>query len=185
MIPVLKYFPHDERNQFLSVPDYEPLDDGVNWVSTKPMTYVDQWGDVIEVPAGFKSDFASIPDLSRIGLYVQILFIALGHWLWTPLYSVAVLASVVIYIAESFLHEGTWDVQAFNHDFMFATRCRPFWKANWILFKSMVAKGAAKTPTWKRVLIFGGVTLGGYAAWVSDAKKNKLKASSNGQPNPL
>jgi hypothetical protein len=38
----------------------------------------------------------------------------------------------------------------------------------------MNAKGAPKTPLWKRWIIFGGVTLGGYLAWVDDGRKYHL-----------
>ena len=131
------------------------------------MKYVDPWGETIVIPTGKTSDFASIPDLSRIGLIVQLLSFLGAQWFW-PFYILVFLASVVIAIAEQFLHEGTWDNQAFLHDWMFKTRCRSFWKANWILFVSMVAKGAPTTPTWKRVLIFGGVAAGGYSAWQKD-----------------
>jgi hypothetical protein len=159
------------QNQFISLPDYKPLDDGVNWISTKRMKYIDPWGKQIAVPIGFKSDFASIPDLSRIALMVQLASGFCFEFFWPWFFgSIFVLACVVIFIAEEFLHEGTWDAQAFLHDYMFRTRCRSFWKANWILFLSMNAKGAAKTPLWKRWLIFGGVAIGGYFAWIDDKK---------------
>ena len=157
-------------NQFIQLPKYEPLPDGVNWVSHGKMKYVDPWGEMIVIPTGETSDFASIPDLSRIGLIVQLLSFLGAQWFW-PLYILVFLASVVIFIAESFLHEGTWDHQAFLHDWMFRTRCRSFWKANWILFVSMKSGTAPKTPAWKRVLIFGGVAVGGYFAWVGDSRR--------------
>ena len=158
-------------NQFISLPAYKPLDDGVRWISTKRMNYIDPWGGMIIVPIGFVSDFASIPDLSRIAVIIQLIAFALAQWFnpWI-FYTLGALASVIIFIAESFLHEGTWDAQAFLHDWMYKSRCRTFWQANWILFVSMKANGAAVTPLWKRILIFGGVALGGYFAWVDDHK---------------
>ena len=166
------------RNQFISLPAYKPLDDGVNWVSTKRMRYVDPWGKLIIVPVGFKSDFASIPDLSRIALMVQLASGLCYEFFWPWFFgSIFVLACVVIFIAEEFLH-----------DWMYRTRCRSFWKANWILFLAMNAKGAAKTPPWKRWLIFGAVTLGGYFAWVDDQRQSgnvalsARKQSKTGQP---
>jgi len=172
MPQVVKYHPHDERNAFLSRPEYKDLPDGVNWeLAGKPMRYVDPWGKEINVPVGFKTDFASIPDLSRIALYVLWfgLMLALNYcpWFWI----LFLVASWVIYIAESFLHEGTWDDQSALHDWMYATRCRTFLQSNWILFVSMRAKGGVLTPTWKRVIIFLGVSAGGYKAWIDDARK--------------
>lgn len=165
------------KNQFISLPAYKPLDDGVNWISTKRMKYIDPWGETIIVPVGFKSDFASIPNLSRIALIVQLASCLccefFNPWFFGAIF---LLATTVIFIAEEFLHEGTWDNQAFLHDWMFRTRCRSFWKANWILFVSMVAVGAAKTPLWKRILIFGGVAVGGYFAWVDDARKSRQRS---------
>jgi hypothetical protein len=174
MIETLKYIsgyvPHNERNQFFSCPRYKPLDDGVRWQLEDKMSYCDPWGKMINVPKEFVTDFASIPDLSRIALYVQLIALICAKW-FPVAWFIFTLSSVVIYIAESFLHEGTWDNQSCLHDFIFATRCRNFFVANWILYVSMKAKGAAITPTWKRVIIFLGVMLGGYAAWINDARK--------------
>ena len=164
------YFPHDRRNSFIQPPDYRPLPDGVIWESVKEMIYVDPWGKIITVPKGFHSDFASIPDLSRIALYVQVIAFTVAIW-WSPAWIVVALATWVIYIAESFLHEGTWDSSSFLHDWMYATRCRTFWQANWILLVSMKAQGGALTPSWKRYIIFFGVAVGGYVAWIDDARK--------------
>ena len=163
------------KNKFISLPAYKPLDDGVNWISTKRMKYIDPWGKQIIVPVGFVSDFASIPDLSRIAVIVQMASGLCFEFFWPWFFgAIFVLATAVIFIAEEFLHEGTWDSAAFLHDFLFRTRCRTFWKSNIILFHAMVAKGAAKTPLWKRILIFGGVAIGGYLAWIDDGRKYHL-----------
>jgi hypothetical protein len=162
------------NNQFLSLPAYRPLDDGVNWLSTAKLKYVDPWGGLIIIPVGVRSDFASIPNLSLLGLIALLAALAGVQWfpsLAIPFYILAAFAVWVIAIAEQFLHEGTWDNQAFLHDWMFKTRCRTFWQANWILFVSMVAKGAPTTPLWKRLLIFGGVAAGGWFAWRDDARR--------------
>ena len=160
------------RNQFISLPTYKPLPDGVNWILTKRLKYIDVDGKIIIVPIGFVTDFASIPDLSRIALIVQLAsglcFEFFNPWFFGAIF---LLATTVIFIAEEFLHEGTWDDQSALHDYLFRTRCRGFWKSNWILFKAMKAKGGAVTPNWKRWIIFSGVALGGIFAWIDDGRK--------------
>jgi hypothetical protein len=162
------------RNEFLERPTYKPLNDGVNWISTTRCKYIDPWGNSIVIPAGVKSDFASIPNLSVVGLVLHWLAFAASQFFWEFWFLVA-FADWIIFVSEKFLHEGTWDDQAFVHDWMFKTRCRSFWKANWILFKSMIAAGSSTTKLWKRVCIFGGVVVGGYAAWIEDRPNNLLK----------
>lgn len=163
-IPVLK------RNAFVQTASYRPLLDGVRWELKSKTVYNDPWGQVITVPKGFTTDFASIPDLSRIALEILTVCLALSSLsLWFLL--IVAPAWWVVYISESFLHEGTWDDQSVLHDYIYATRCRTFWQANWILLVSMKAPGAAQTPAWKRYIIFLGVTLGGYVAWIQDARK--------------
>lgn len=159
-------------NQFLKRPAYKPQPNGVDWNLTQSMKYVDPQGKLIIVPAGFQTDFASIPDLSRIGFFFFVVFCALAQffnpWIF---YALAIFPAWVVWISESFLHEGTWDDQSALHDYLYATRCRGFWMSNWILFKAMAARGGVVTPFWKRCIIFGGVTVGGYLAWVDDSRK--------------
>jgi hypothetical protein len=165
------------QNLFSKRPSYKPLDDGVNWTLTKPLKYYDTEGRLIVVPAGFTTDFASIPDLSSIGLLVLTAAYVLSLW-WWEFWFLVVPAWWVVYIAESFLHEGTWDDQAALHDFLYRTRFRTFWQSNWILFKAMIATGGDQTPFWKRAIIFGGVTVGGWWAWYDDGRKIYAKHNS-------
>ena len=162
------------NNSFTKLPKYEGLPGGKLWATHGQMRYIDPWGKPITVPDKFVTDFASIPNLSQIGLVFFIIFGTLAQffnpWLFLTL---TLFPAWVIWIAEDFLHEGTWDAQSCLHDYMYATRCRTFWQSNWILLVSMNATGAEKTPTWKRWVIFAGVTVGGYFAWVDDAKKRK------------
>lgn len=37
------------------------FEDGKHWTLTAPLVYVTQRGDTFEIPAGFQTDFASIP----------------------------------------------------------------------------------------------------------------------------
>ena len=160
-------------NTFIELPKYDPQPDGVNWVSHGKMKYVDPWGALIIIQTGETSDFASIPNLSLLGLIALLVALAGVQWfpsLIIPFYFLAAFAIWVIAIAEQFLHEGTWDDASFLHDHLFRTRCRTFWQSNWILFVAMAAKGGAQTPLWKRCIIFVGVAVGGYFAWLDDAR---------------
>ena len=164
-------------NTFTSRLDVDEIQWGKLWRLTDLLDYVDLRGQTIRVPAGFKTNFASIPNLSMIaGLVVGLCFLIgeLFPFAFNVVFPIGVFAWVVVLIAEQFLHDGNWDAAAALHDFIYQTRCRTFWQANWILFKAMGSRSCPTgfTPMWKRVLIFGGVSVGGWWAWHDDARRS-------------
>lgn len=175
------YYPHAERNQFLAQIVTTPFDDGVRFKMVESLPYVDPWGKLIVVPAGFVTDFASIPPLATIAGWVQVgsvlLFLLFSRLGLTgsacAAFTVLVAAWVVVMLANGLEHEGTWDAAAVVHDFLYATRARTFTQSNWILLKAMTAKGGGHTVLWKRWVIYGGVAVGGWLAWQDDARKAK------------
>lgn len=162
----------DVRNEFLTRLETDEIVNGKLWRVKRPLHYFDPWGGRIFVPEGFETDYASIPNLSMIAGLVQMASVLAAQWFW-QFYILAFAAWVVILIAEELLHDGTWDAIATVHDWIYRTRCRSFWRANWILFVGTKATGAPVTPLWKRVLIYGGVTVGGWWAWYDDDRRKK------------
>ena len=168
-------------NTFTTSLDCSPLPDGVRWRLNAPLDYVDPQGQTIRAPAGFTTDFATIPNLSFLaGLLLGVCFLVgdLCPASFNVVFPLGVFAWVIVLIAEQFLHEGTWDCPAALHDYLYATRCRTYWQSNWILFKAMGTRSCSSglTPMWKRVLIYGAVTVGGWWAWHDDARRqNRVK----------
>jgi len=159
-------------NSFITELDVSPRPDGVNWVLKHPLRYIDPDGNYITIPAGFVTDFASIPPLSTIAGWVH--FVALLGFLFVSQWFMLLMAFAwwVIMLADSFEHEGTWDHASALHDWLFATRLRSFTESNWLLFKAMRAHGGGRTALWKRIVIWLGVALGGWVAWQNDARKS-------------
>ena len=166
-------------NEFLTELDVTPLPDGVRWRLDSHLKYLDLNGRLIVVPAGFTTDFASIPTLATIGGAVELLgalafFGAdwLGWtWLMLPAGVLVAFSWLVVMLANGLEHEGTYDEASCLHDYLYATRIRTFQQANWILFKAMVARGGGHTVLWKRVVIWLAVALFGWFAWDSDARQ--------------
>ena len=171
MIPVLKYFPHSERNQFLECGAFQPVPNSRNFIVTERLHYIDPDGNEIVMEVGDMTDFASIPPLARLGMIVALAcqYLARKNPEW---YFLEGFAAWVCLIAEWLENSGTDEIAAI-HDKIYQTRCRSFWKANWILFKGMVAKGATRNNILKRILFYVNVTAFGIIPWIQDARKKK------------
>lgn len=169
------YIPLGNRNCFTTKLDVSPMDDGVRWKLNKSLVYVDDEGNLITVPAGFITDFASIPPLATIGGWVIIFAVFLSRICPLTGWGLFGFALWVVMISDGMEHEGSWDAASCLHDWLYATRCRSFLKSNWILYRAMIAKGGGWTILWKRVVIFLGVELGGYVAWMDDKRKAQVR----------
>ena len=105
----------------------------------------------------------------RFAIIVALIcqFLARRH---PQFYFLEAFAAWVCYIAEWLENSGTDEIAAI-HDKCYQTRCRGFWKANYILFMGMVAKGATRNNILKRILFYVNVTLFGIIPWINDARK--------------
>lgn len=166
--------PQQVTNRFIgNAPEFVPLDDGVRSRVAHPFTYVDPWGKCIDVPQGFTTDFASVPPLARfaaillaLAWYVSYMFPSLS----CAMFAVGVGAWVIILLAE-WLENRSTDAIAAVHDWIYATRCRPRWRADWILFMGMNAQGAPHNGYEKRFLFWFNVRLAGWKPWADDARR--------------
>jgi hypothetical protein len=131
MIKSASYVPHNRRNIFLTDLVSEDQGDGLHTL-TQPLHYIDPWGKEIIVPIGFKTDFSSVPPLARIFVVLMLLMqmLAEGINLWW--YVGEAFAFTVVLMAEWLENQAT-DKIATVHDWIYKTRCRPRWKADWIL----------------------------------------------------
>lgn len=160
-------------NRFLSVPQFESLSDGVRFRVCKTFTYVDTDGRCIDIPEGFVTDFASVPPLARFAAFILALcyFIArLFPQTGTFATIIGVISWWIILIAE-WLENSATDAIASVHDFIYATRCRPRWKADFILFKGMKAINSPRSRFAKRFFFWLNVRLFGWKPWIDDARK--------------
>jgi len=151
-----------------------PLDDGVNWRLEHDLIYQDSNGTIITVPAGFITDFASIPALNRIGLGVAAAGVLLAnfnqhrpffHWLGHVL---TVKGFWIVWISNSLMCDDLLDAPATVHDWGY--RVLRGSKLHWdgVLYRAM---RATKRPLWKRLIIWFNLVLFGWAAWWSNARK--------------
>jgi len=157
------------KNQFITRLDCSPDQDGVYWTLNKPLKYIDHFGRLIVVPAGFTTDFASIPPLSTIGGSIVALGAILAQF-WPFWWLLAAAAWVVAMLSSKFEHEGTWDEASCLHDYLYHSRITGFWRSNLTFYEAMKAKGGGFTPRIKRWILFMAVNLGGYKAWRDDGR---------------
>ena len=130
-----------QRNSFLTPLDVRVLESGKRFQLIHQFTYRWKGRDVpvnITVPAGFKTDFASIPRLARL------LIPKLGR------YNKAAVVHDACYQRKYTAHMGliyyTFDRRT----------------SDLIFLDAMADLGVAK---WKRLLMYYGVRLGGFLAW--------------------
>lgn len=128
-----------------------PNADGVLWRLDAPFSWA-----YISVPAGFKTDFASIPPLSLIGgVFASVAFVAGWQWLFWA-------AMAVVLISHLLLHTGSYTRAAVIHDWLYSTRQLSRSASDWALFEAMRACG---THLWKRCVIWLAVRCFGWACW--------------------
>lgn len=143
--------------------DASPLGDGVNWRLNKPLVYTSPTGVETVIPEGFVTDFASVPDLARLGLAVLIV----GYFL-SFIWLVAA-GAVIIFFSKTIDDNAKTDEPAVLHDWRYARQDKTFFFANWELFTTL----GIGNPLWLRFLYWFNLTLFGIFAWKSDAKKSK------------
>ena len=157
-----------------------PLADGINWRLNSDLVYVDPEGGIHVTPAGFQTDFASIPELARLAAYVLLLAIpasvsgAWFHvvWLLAVAGFLCLFAVWVAWVAPLLNNDDQLDSPATQHDHEYQTLGTNKFIADFRLFISM---GATNRPMWKRLLVWFNVALFGYAAFRNDQAKAEAK----------
>lgn len=170
MSSVSNSVPAQSWNAFLTPLRCQQVPNSNRWIVTDELMYRDPYGNLIVVPKGFVTDFASVPPLARFASFIALFFQYLSRFLWWMVIFEG-LALIVIALAETIENSGTDEI-AVIHDYLYATRLFPRWKADWILNKGMIARGATYNPLWKRFLFWFNVRLAGWVPWANDAKKN-------------
>jgi len=158
-----------------------PLADGVNWRLDSDLGYCDRHGNLHRVPAGFVTDFASIPDLDRIGILVMVAGYGISYWScfglrWLDAIGVPLMLAgiLVVWLAPALIRDDRLDAPATLHDNGYRRphlgrtpwRMKFYWDA--LLLQAMRANGVA---AWKAWLIWFNVALFGWGAWMADGKK--------------
>jgi len=167
--------------RFLTPVQASPLADGVNWVLDADLVYEDPEGVPHTTPKGFVTDWASIPDISRLAAYVllaAIPLLAFGCWrhiVWLVIAASAVCAFAVwvAWVAPLLNNDDQLDGPAGNHDHDYQTLGFNKLVADLRLFLSMGAPGPNRTPSrmWKRVLIYFNVSAFGWKAYFDDQRR--------------
>ena len=156
--------------------------DGVSWTVIRSFQFTCENGYAVTVPAGFRTDLASIPDLGRMG---GIMMLA------ATIFFVRVCAACEIYhwalmfaffggfwltqIAHELLHYGQYTNAAVVHDFLYGTHLLPQHKCDRVLLQAMKV---LRVPRWKRVVIFMAVYLFGNAAYRHDRPTRSINGYS-------
>lgn len=173
--------------RFLDTLQCSPLDDGINWVLTAPITMQDELGDPstnVTAPMGFITDFASIPPLAYIAGLVMIVLLPADLWAaWSHslywlglLFCPNALAMFVILVADALGRDDRTDAGATIHDWCYRTRCCTRSHADTRLWNGMALYGV---PWWKRVLIWGNVRIFGFIAWRNDVRYVEIASPPN------
>ena len=153
-----------------------PLDDGINWRLEHDLVFQDSDGTMVIVPAGFITDFASIPSISKIGLGIAAAGYGLSqftaslphvHWVG---HALAVFGCWCIWIADSLNRDDMLDAPATVHEVGYRVLRGSTSHWDGVLYRAM---GATRRPMWKRLLIWGSVAAFGWSAWQGDAKMVK------------
>ncbi|MEI8288790.1 MAG: DUF1353 domain-containing protein [Verrucomicrobiota bacterium] len=153
-----------------------PLRDGKNWRLVHDLKFRDQVGNLHIVHAGFTTDFASIPSLSRIGAFLMLLGFALDRLVSDWGVILLLLGFVICWLADDLNGDDLLDGPATLHDEGYrrprlgntAWTMKFYW--DWILFTAMRANSE---PLWKCWLIWFNVAAFGWVAWFDDGRKHK------------
>jgi hypothetical protein len=163
----------DTEPKFLNKLAVTPLT-GNNWQLVAGLKFRDANGDIHFVPAGFVTDFASIPSLARLGAVIMLAAAALGL-LIGPIAWIFVIAGFLIAWLDPVLNgDEKLDAPAVLHDngYRRARLGNTSWVMkfywDWILFIAMRANGE---PLWKCWLIWFNVAAFGWIAWYQDGNK--------------
>lgn len=165
--------------QFLNELEVTPLSDGEHWRLEHGLNYLDARGELHCVPAGFVTDFASIPSLAKLGLTGLILGLlvmvcgALDQtYGWFNFgFGMFALGCLVIWLSDDFEDDDRLDAPATLHDNGYRRprlgakpwRMKFYW--DWILFQAMRVNGI---ELWKCCIVWLAVAGFGWWAWHSD-----------------
>lgn len=152
---------------------FEPVGDGIHYVLVKPLFSTAPDGTQTIVPSGFTTDLASVPDLARIGLLVNLIGLILVKLLSVWFYPVAIIGGLIIFYSHWIGCNSLTDEPATLHDWRYWQQDKSFFFANWELLHTLQVRNA-KILAW---IYFINVTLFGYASWLSDAKRKRLQKS--------
>jgi hypothetical protein len=135
----------------------ELSDDRTTWSLLAPFAYIDPEHGRIDVPAGDKTDFASVRPVRTIGLALVLLGLALGllgAWAGSILV-VAGIGALLLYAAVV----GYGTEAAVLHDHIYRTRRLPRAKADAVFFNALRSSAHAR---WRSRLMWLGVRTGGW-----------------------
>ncbi len=117
--------------------------------------------DVISVPAGFITDFASTDILQGLAVILTVIyaglswFVPIAAWVGT-IFLAIILAGLLI------TPYGKPGKAAVLHDWLYHTKQVSRATADLIFHEAMIVGG---TPGWKAWLMYKGVRIGGYLSW--------------------
>jgi len=155
---------------FIGLVDFSQAQDGTDFVVENNFKFISEYGFVINVPKEFKTDLASIPELSRIGL----LLIVLGHFL-SHLHILGhipfLIGAMMIWLSKYFRHYGRYTSGSIVHDFLYRTQ--PYAKAvaDEIFLEAM---GYTNTNKIQKYIIYYAVKYFGQATWEKNQKQYHL-----------
>ena len=159
-------------SHFITPLKVTPLADGKNWQVVETLKYEDKRGDIHVVPAGFVTDFASIPNIARIGGSVMFIGFILSH-ITSLAFLLVLLGLWLVWIADNFNCDDKLDAPATLHDNGYK---RPrFGKVSWVMkfywdalfYEAMKVNGV---HFWKRFTIWFAVASCGWMAWHTDGQ---------------
>lgn len=129
-----------------------PDHDAGVWRLDTPFWYRSHLG-TIKVPAGFKTDFASIPPVASIGLIplLEGFLIHCAVLFWV--------GALLVALSPKLLHTGSYTRAAVIHDRIYKDRTFSRKECDGILYEAM---GDCGTAHWKRLLIWLNVRLFGW-----------------------
>lgn len=161
--------------QFLTPLVTKPLPDGTSRQLVAALKFRDAQGGLHVVPTGFITDFASVPDLARIAVWLLIVIVPLSwvilwfeHWrCFIAVDCLIAFALWVAAIAHRLSGDPLIDAAAVVHDYEYRVTRSNRMYADLLLWQGMVA---TDRPTWKRVIIWGNVRLFGWKPWRDNGK---------------
>jgi hypothetical protein len=160
---------------FLTELDVTALSDGENWILNSDLVYSED-GVEKTILKGTITDFASIPSFSRVGGVIIILGLianGLGHGHFGLCLSAFGL--MLVFLADAFNRDTQLDKPATAHDVDYNQihRTGIYWVTDKLVadYKLFAAMKATKRSLVKRLVVYLGVTIGGWLAWYQDGKK--------------
>lgn len=149
---------------FVGALDVTPLPDAVRWKLHSDFIYTANSGSRIVIPAGFVTDFASIPPLNKLGFALILLGRGISNisrvcWLG---YLLVLLGLFAVWVADELRPWGEYGYAAILHDYLYNNLLYNRRRCDYLLLEGMKACG---TPKWKMFAIFTFVRLFGWIPW--------------------